>query len=66
MITLPLNPYHKNIRDFWVNHNDLHMTDNFWVWIKAEYKAEMDFRAIPERWKFENEQDAMWFALRWS
>jgi len=65
MITLPIDPFHKNLSDFW-KHSDLRMTDDFWSWVKSEYNAEIDFRTRPERWKFENEQDAIVFALRWS
>lgn len=66
MVYLDLSPYHENLMKYWKPNRDNHLDQDFWSWVKKEYGAEVYRNQRPELWKFENEQDAMWFALRWS
>lgn len=52
--------------DYWRANRDQHLDQDFWSWLRGKYKAEVDLSVRPERWKFKNEQDQMWFILRWS
>lgn len=63
MIYLPLGPYHNNLCDYWEKNRDKHAGQAFWTWVRQEYGA--DIARPPDRWVFRNEQDAMWFAMRW-
>lgn len=52
--------------DYWRANRDQHLDQDFWSWLKERYKASVDLTRRPERWKFEQEQDMIWFAMRWS
>ena len=62
---LPLSPYHNNLSVYWQT-TDRGQTENFWTWVEQEYKTKLALQKRPERWKFESEQDMIWFMLRWS
>lgn len=66
MYFLPIMPYHQNLMDYWRANRDQHLDQDFWSWLKERYKASVDLTRRPERWKFEQEQDMIWFAMRWS
>jgi hypothetical protein len=65
MVYLPLNPYHVNLMEFWKTHRK-HTQLGFWVWLNREYGAMLSLSERSDRWQFENEQDATFFAMRWS
>jgi hypothetical protein len=66
MFNLPLSPYYKNLYDYW--DRDFYHSDNcnFWDWVKKEQRADVARDMRPAQWKFKNEQDMLWFILRWS
>lgn len=67
MVYLDLSPYHENLVKYWNEQSHWFAPKgNFWIWVKQEYGADVARNLRPEKWKFENEQDAMMFILRWS
>jgi hypothetical protein len=64
---LPLTPYHQNLCAHWGEDTWTQTpTGNFWAWVEKEYGAELTLWERPERWRFKDEQDMVWFALRWA
>ena len=66
MYYLPMMPYHRNLMDYWRANRDQYLDQDFWSWLNEHYRVVSDFHPRPERWKFEREQDMIWFQLRWS
>jgi hypothetical protein len=66
MYFLPIMPYHGNLMDYWRANRDQNSDQDFWLWLRKQYKAEVDLSVRPERWKFKNKQDMLMFTLRWS
>lgn len=65
MYYLSLSPYHENLCNYW-NASGRGPKENFWNWVEQDYKVKLALWERPERWMFENEQDMIWFLLRWS
>jgi len=68
MITLPLQPYLPNIMEHYDQCPDswAYTFPDFKYWLKLNWRAECDNDNHSQFFIFENQQDALLFALRWA
>ena len=64
MYYLPVYPYHDHLCEYWKD-SGRGQRESFWDWVEQEYNTKLTLWERPERWQFENEQDMIWFILRW-
>jgi hypothetical protein len=66
--TLPLSPYHYNLREYWRRHRGEYPDEDFWSWVRKYYGASLIALQIdaPEQWSFKDEAAMIWFKLKWA
>lgn len=64
---LPLDPYHRNLTNYWRKNSSIHLNYDFWSWVKENHNTVMTNRNAIDGsyWQFENERDMVAFAMRW-